>query len=88
MPVKEWYDTATLQFKLPETTDCTEPFSLTKFIPKKKYDYVLDFFHDYEDLINSYNVVILFSKKDMGKSFSGYLWAREFFKQNIFEFNI
>lgn len=83
MPVKEWYDTATLPFKLPEVTDCTEPFSLTKFIPKKKYDYVLDFFHDYEDLINSYNVVILFSKKDMGKSFIGYLWAREFFKLNI-----
>ena len=83
MPVNEWYDTATLQFKLPEVTDCTEPFSLTKFIPKKKYDYVLDFFHDYEDLINSNNVVILFSKKDMGKSFIGYLWAREFFKQNI-----
>ena len=83
MPVNEWYDTATLQFKLPEVTDWTEPFSLTKFIPKKKYDYVLDFFHDYEDLINSYNVVILFSKKDMGKSFIGYLWAREFFKLNI-----
>ena len=83
MPTNEWYDTATLSFKLPEVTDCTEPFSLTKFIPKKKYDYVLDFFHDYEDLINSYNVVILFSKKDMGKSFVGYLWAREFFKLNL-----
>lgn len=81
--VKEWYDDAQLNFKLPDATDCSEPFSLTKFIPKKKYDYVLDFFHDYEDLINKFNVVILFSKKDMGKSFVGYLWARDFFRQNI-----
>ena len=81
--IKEWYDTAQLSFKLPAVTECTEPFSLHKFIPKKKYDYVLDFFHDYEDLINKFNVVILFSKKDMGKSFVGYLWARDFFRQNL-----
>ena len=43
MPVKEWYDKATLSFKLPKVTNATEPFSLTKFIPKKKYNYVLDF---------------------------------------------
>lgn len=83
MPVKEWYDKATLSFKLPKVTNATEPFSLTKFIPKKKYNYVLDFFNDYEKLINSFNVVILFSKKDMGKSFVGYLWARDFFRQNL-----
>lgn len=81
--LKEWYDDAQLDFKLPAVTNDTEPFSLTKFIPKKKYDYVLDFFHDYEDLINKFNVVILFSKKDMGKSFVGYLWARDFFRQNL-----
>ena len=83
MPIKEWYDTAHLNFKLPAVTNDTEPFSLTKFIPKHKYNYVLDFFHDYEALINKFNVVILFSKKDMGKSFVGYLWARDFFKQNL-----
>lgn len=81
--LKEWYDDAKLDFKLPEVTNDSEPFSLTKFIPKKKYDYVLDFFHDYEELINKFNVVILFSKKDMGKSFVGYLWARDFFVKNI-----
>lgn len=44
---------------------------------------MLDFFKDYEELINKFNVVILFSKKDMGKSFIGYLWAKEFFKHGL-----
>ena len=80
---KEWYDKAVLPFKLPEITNDTQAFNLTKFIPKKKYNYVYDFFKENIKIINQFNVVILFSKKDMGKSFIGYLWARDFFRQNL-----
>ena len=79
----DWIVDNKLAFKLPTITCDTQPFKLTKFIPDKKYEYVSDFFKEYLSLINQFNVVILFSKKDMGKSSIGYLWAKDFFKQNI-----
>lgn len=79
----DWIVDNHLAFKLPTITDCTQEFHLTKFIPDKKYEYVSDFFKEYLTLINQFNVVILFSKKDMGKSSIGYLWAKDFFKQNV-----
>ena len=69
----DWFNQTQLPFNLPEQTNCTVPFSLVKYIPERKYDYVSDFFRDNIDDINKFNVVILFSKKDMGKSFIGYL---------------
>lgn len=78
-----WYNKTKLNFELPKITTQDEPFNLQKFIPKKKYDYVLDFFKEYIDLINQYQVVLLYSKKDMGKSFIGYLWTKDYFSKNL-----
>ena len=81
--MKEWYTEESLFFNLATDTKEDKPFELIKFVPKKKYNYVLDFFKEYINLINEFQVVALYSKKDMGKSFVGYLWAKDYFKQNI-----
>ena len=81
--VKQWYDDKKISFILPKITDDDEPFELQKFIPKKKYNYVSDFVNEYINIINQYQVVLIYSKKDMGKSFIGYLWMKDFFKQNL-----
>lgn len=78
-----WYDKEKLKFALPEITHNDEPFHLTKYIPKKKYNFVLEFFKEHIDLINKFQIVLLYSKKDMGKSFIGYLWAKDYFKKNL-----
>lgn len=81
--VKQWYDDKKLPFILPKITENDEPFELQKFIPKKKYNYVSDFINEYINIINQYQVVLIYSKKDMGKSFIGYLWMKDFFRQNL-----
>lgn len=47
-------------------------FTLQQWIPKKKYAYVSDFFDEYKDFIDDFDVVILYSKKGKGKSEVGY----------------
>ena len=72
-----------LKFAQPKKTSLTKPFELVKYYPDKPYCYVSDFFKENLKLINSFNVVILFSKKNMGKSTVGYLWMEDYFKKKM-----
>lgn len=72
-----------LAFQLPKKTCLNKPFELLKYYPTKPYEYVSDFFKDNLKLINQFNVVILFSKKNMGKSTVGYMWMYDYFKKDL-----
>ena len=72
-----------LVFKQPKKTNLNKPFELIKYYPAKPYQYVSDFFKDNLNLINDFNIVILFSKKNMGKSTVGYWWMKDYFKKKL-----
>ena len=71
--MEKWYLKKKINFKLPKKENEEYNFNLLKAIPKKKYNYVFDFYKEYEKLLNKFNIIALFAKKDTGKSWIGYL---------------
>ena len=78
----KWYLKKEIKFSLPKRSGSSRPFELLKFIPAKKYDYVLNFWKDYEKMLKDFNVVALYAKKDTGKSWIGYLMIKSVIQQN------
>lgn len=74
--MEKWFLKKKLNFKLPIKDNEEQAFNLIKFIPKKKYDFVLDFYKEYEKYLNKINIIALFAKKDTGKSWIGYLMIK------------
>ena len=81
--MEKWFLKKKLAFKLPKKNNEEQPFSLIKFIPKKKYNFVLDFYKEYEKYLNKINIMALFAKKDTGKSWIGYLMIKAVIEQKL-----
>ena len=71
--MEKWFLKKKINFKLPKKENEEYNFNLLKAVPKKKYAYVFDFYKEYEKLLNKFNIIALFAKKDTGKSWIGYL---------------
>ena len=78
-----WYLKKKIKFSLPKDSGDTKPYELIKFIPNPKYDYVLDFWKDYESLLNKFSIVALYAKKDTGKSWIGYLMIKAVIEKKL-----
>lgn len=72
----KWYTKKHLTFKLPKETKDDKPFELNKYIPQKKYNFVLDWWKDYEKILNNFSIIAMYAKKDTGKSWVGYLMLK------------
>ena len=79
----EWYLKKHLKFTLPKDSGTTKPYDLIKFIPTKKYNYVMDFWKEYEKLLNQFSIVALYAKKDTGKSWIGYLMIKAVIEKKL-----
>lgn len=62
------------------------PLRLEKFIPKKPWAYVSDFYDEYKEFIDEFDFVVLYAKKGKGKSEVGYRKCEQIIKN--FEGNI
>ena len=72
----KWFLKAKVKFNKPKRVGNSKSFELIKFIPKNRYDYVYDFWKDYEKILQDFNVIALYAKKDTGKSWIGYLMIK------------
>ena len=80
---KKWYEKAKINFEVPKKDNKEATFELTKITPKKKYDYVYNFWKDYEKILNKFNNIAMFSKKDTGKSWIGYLMIKSVIEKKL-----
>ena len=55
----KWYTKKHLTFKLPKETKDDKPFELNKYIPQKKYNFVLDWWKDYEKILNNFSIIAM-----------------------------
>lgn len=81
--MKKWYEKTKIDFSPPSKNNPEQGFKLNKFLPKKKYEFVYDFYKDYEKLFNGINVIALFAKKDTGKSWIGYLMMKAVIEKKL-----
>lgn len=80
---KPWYLSKHIKFSLPKDNGETKAYELIKFIPKPKYDYVLDFWKEYEKVLNNFSIIALYAKKDTGKSWVGYLMIKAVIEKQL-----
>ena len=72
----KWFLKAKVNFKTPKNETGDKPFELIKQLPKKPYNYVYNFWHDYEKFLNGFQIIAMYAKKDTGKSWIGYLMIK------------